>query len=217
MIVSRQKLIDAALRVFAESGFRGATTRRIAEEAGVNEVTLFRHFKSKTALINEAAQLYARRRTESALPDEPVDPAAELTAWCTSQLTFLRDTRALIRKCMAELEEHPEMAACMRHGPDLAQLQLGTYVSRLAGQRRLGLSPEDLRVACMMLLGALFSDAMGRDMMPDLFPRPLRRAGALYARTFLRTLGLDVPSPRSRGATAATNGARPRRSRSRST
>lgn len=190
MVVSRQKLLDAAMRVFAESGFRGATTRRIAEEAGVNEVTLFRHFKSKTALINEAAQLYARRRTESALPDEPGDPLADLTTWCTSQLTFLRNTRALIRKCMAELEEHPQMAACMRHGPDLSQAQLGTYVRRLVDARALDVSDEDVQVACMMLQGALFSDAMGRDMMPDLFPRPLRRAGAHYARLFLRMLGI---------------------------
>ncbi len=62
------------MRVFAESGFRGATTRRIAEAAGVNEVTLFRQFKSKTALINEAAELYARRRSEEALPQQPVSP-----------------------------------------------------------------------------------------------------------------------------------------------
>jgi len=211
MIVSRQKLLDAALRVFAESGFRGATTRRIAEEAGVNEVTLFRHFKSKTALINEAAQLYARRRTASALPLEPVDPQAELTAWCTTQLTFLRNTRSLIRKCMAELEEHPQMAACMRHGPDLSQEQLGTYVRRLVEVRQLSLTPEDAQVACMMLQGALFSDAMGRDMMPDQFPRPLRRAGAHYARLFLRTLGLVAPPPSRNGQPAESNGTSRRR------
>ncbi|HEX9565372.1 MAG TPA: helix-turn-helix domain-containing protein [Gemmatimonadaceae bacterium] len=215
MQVNRQKLLDAALRVFAESGFRGATTKRIAEAAGVNEVTLFRHFKSKTALINEAAQLYARRRTEAALPEDPEDPLEELTAWCTSQLTFLRNTRSLIRKCMAELEEHPQMAACMRHGPDLAQLQLGTYVSRLVVQRNLSLGPDEVRVACTMLHGALFSDAMGRDMMPDRFPRPLRRAGAQYARSFLRLLGPDLFADHGNGRQPAANGA-PRRRGSRS-
>jgi AcrR family transcriptional regulator len=57
-IDSRDRLIEAAIRVFAESGFRGATTRRIAEAAGVNEVTLFRLFKTKGALIDEAARRY---------------------------------------------------------------------------------------------------------------------------------------------------------------
>ena len=39
----RDKILLAAVTVFAEVGFRGATTRRIAQEAGVNEITLFRH------------------------------------------------------------------------------------------------------------------------------------------------------------------------------
>ena len=38
---ARDQLLQAALKVYAESGTRGATTRRIAQEAGVNEVTLF--------------------------------------------------------------------------------------------------------------------------------------------------------------------------------
>jgi len=49
---SRERILAAAARVYAEHGFRGATTRRIAEEAGVNEITIFRQFGSKAALID---------------------------------------------------------------------------------------------------------------------------------------------------------------------
>src|SRR6185503_20484058 len=93
VLVSRQRLLEAAMRVFAESGFRGATKRRIAEAAGVNEVTLFRQFKSKAALINEVAELYARRRSEEALPAGPVTPLNELADWCNAHLTLLRSSR----------------------------------------------------------------------------------------------------------------------------
>ena len=55
----REALIDAAIRVFSEAGLRGATTRRIAQEADVNEVTLFRHFKSKDDLITAALEQFA--------------------------------------------------------------------------------------------------------------------------------------------------------------
>ena len=55
----REALLKAAIKVFAEAGMRGATTRRIAQEAGVNEVTLFRHFKSKDDLIDAALQHFA--------------------------------------------------------------------------------------------------------------------------------------------------------------
>lgn len=48
---TRNKIIAAALNVFARDGIPRATTRIIAEEAGVNEVTLFRHFTNKDGLL----------------------------------------------------------------------------------------------------------------------------------------------------------------------
>ena len=178
------------MRVFAESGFRGATTRRIAEAAGVNEVTLFRQFKSKTALINEVAELYARQRSEEALPAGPVSPLSELSEWCDAHLALLRERRNMIRKCMAEVDDLPQMVGCMRRGPDVVHRQLKDYTTALVRQRGLTLTPSEISTACMMLQGSLFADAMGRDIMSDLYP-PLRRAGADYARMFLRMLGAD--------------------------
>jgi AcrR family transcriptional regulator len=59
---TRQQILEAAVRVYSEAGFRGATTRRIADEACVNEVTLFRIFGSKAALIAEAVRAHAEAR-----------------------------------------------------------------------------------------------------------------------------------------------------------
>ena len=50
---AEQRILEAALRVFASEGYTGATTRKIAEEANVAEVTLFRKFKSKENLLKE--------------------------------------------------------------------------------------------------------------------------------------------------------------------
>jgi AcrR family transcriptional regulator len=50
---TEQRILEAALRVFATEGYTGATTRKIAEEANVAEVTLFRKFKSKENLLKE--------------------------------------------------------------------------------------------------------------------------------------------------------------------
>jgi AcrR family transcriptional regulator len=204
-MISREKLLEAAMRVFAESGFRGATTRRIADEAGVNEVTLFRLFKSKTALINEAALLHARMRTECALPPVPVHPERELGQWCTAQLAFLRKSRALIRKCMAEYGEHPQMGECMRHGPSLAYAQLRSYAVLLCRQSGIDYRANLVDVASVMLMGALFADAMGRDFMPERYPQPQQRAGAQYARCFLRAIGVaDVQARQVNGARRRT-------------
>jgi AcrR family transcriptional regulator len=47
-------VLDAVIRCAEESGFRSLTTRRVAEVAGVNEVTIFRRFGSKAQLIAAA-------------------------------------------------------------------------------------------------------------------------------------------------------------------
>jgi AcrR family transcriptional regulator len=48
---TRQRLFDAATETLNRRGIQGATTREIARRAGVHEVTLFRHFKSKEQLL----------------------------------------------------------------------------------------------------------------------------------------------------------------------
>jgi AcrR family transcriptional regulator len=57
MLDIRQRLLHAAAKAYSETGFRGTTTRRIAQVAGVNEITLFRHFGTKEALVKEALKL----------------------------------------------------------------------------------------------------------------------------------------------------------------
>jgi len=60
-----ETILDAALAVLAREGYGGATTKKIAEEAGINEVTLFRKFKSKENLIKEAKELSLKRSLEN--------------------------------------------------------------------------------------------------------------------------------------------------------
>lgn len=55
----RQQILDVAIRLFSQKGFRGTTTREIALTAGVNESIIFRHFATKqelyTAIIDRMA------------------------------------------------------------------------------------------------------------------------------------------------------------------
>jgi len=50
---TKQKFLDAALKLFAEKGYIGATTLAISEEAGFSEKTLFRKFKTKKNLYDK--------------------------------------------------------------------------------------------------------------------------------------------------------------------
>ena len=48
---TREALLVAALELFAEQGYDATTTAAIARRAGVSEMTLFRHFATKDALL----------------------------------------------------------------------------------------------------------------------------------------------------------------------
>jgi AcrR family transcriptional regulator len=50
---TEQKILDAALKLFAKEGYKGATTRLIAKESGFNELTLFRKFGNKKNLYDQ--------------------------------------------------------------------------------------------------------------------------------------------------------------------
>lgn len=50
-LTARERILDAALDAFAERGFSGTSTKEIAKRAKVNEVTIFRQFRSKRALF----------------------------------------------------------------------------------------------------------------------------------------------------------------------
>jgi AcrR family transcriptional regulator len=193
----RQALLRAAVTVFAETGSRGATTRRIAQEAGVNEVTLFRHFRSKDDLMAAALEAFASQAVQRALPDPPVDPERELGAWCRAHHRELYKVRALIRKSMGEFEQYP--ANCshgMRASVRIAD-ELTDYLNRL---KRAGLATGDwdARAAAAMLMGAIFTDAIGRDTTPERYPYSMRQATDKYVRLLLDALRV-AHSPRPAG------------------
>lgn len=198
---NREKLLQAAGRVYAEVGFRGATTRRIADEARVNEVTLFRLFGSKAQLLAEAINCQDPMGAVT-LPLVPGDAWAELNSWCSGHALALREMRAMIRKTMADLDEHPEMGPHLCGGQTRRFNELVSYASRLVAASPSS-SGADVPTACSMLFSALFGDAMGRDIVPDVYPQPEQHATARYVRVFLRSLGVQLdPATADRAAAA---------------
>jgi AcrR family transcriptional regulator len=197
----RQRLIDAAIAVFGECGFRGATTRRIAETAGVNEVTLFRLFGSKGALLEEAvreSQTSTAYRADAFLPEEPGDPEAELTAWAREHWRAMRERRSVIRKMMSEVEEHPHISSCLTEGWDRIRAAVVQYLERLRDRGEIA-ADAPIGTAVTMFTGVLFSDAMGRDIKRGAYP-PERQAVSEYTQLFLRSVGYTPPAAKPNGA-----------------
>jgi AcrR family transcriptional regulator len=202
----RDRILQAAARVYAQHGFRGATTRLIAIEAGVNEVTLFRTFGSKATLFEAMMQCHCSSQPLPELPDTPVDPQIELTSWCAALLTQMRQSRSMIRKSFGELEERPDAASSVCEGPNYAGILLSTYVARL---QHVGFAAADADVdtAVAMFMSTMFGDTIARDVMPNAFPQPAEEAPAMYVRTFLRAIGAVDANGAHASATSRLNAA----------
>jgi len=187
----RDRILDAAKKVYAQHGFRGATTRLIAIEAGVNEVTLFRTFGSKAALFEALMQAHTAASPIPDLPDIPVDPSAEMIEWCAAILHHLRENRSLIRTSFGEMEDRPAAAVSMCEGPNCAGAILGAYAQRLQSRGMIA-ADADTSTAVAMLMSSMIGDAISRDVMPSAFPQPESEAPERYVRLFMRALGAEM-------------------------
>ncbi len=195
---TKDHILEAAARLYGEHGFRGTTTRRIAQEAGVNEVTLFRRFGSKTALLLEALRVHSVEPTRAELPAVPADPLAELTEWCTHKRRAISNMRSIIRKAMSEFEENPAMPKCITQGASMTYASLREYLQRL-GDAGFTNPKADVGTATSMLISTVFHDAIARDMMPHAFPQPSSTAPGMYAAMCLKSLGFDGAAQKGRG------------------
>lgn len=106
---ARDRLLEAAARIYARHGLAGATTRAIAEEAGVNEVTLFRIFESKQRLLDAVVRAHfttdtavvslSRSRSQGNLRVELIDCARRYDE-------RVQENLALIRTMIGEIHRH---------------------------------------------------------------------------------------------------------------
>jgi len=101
---TRARILTATREIFERNGTRGTTTREVAERAGVNEATLFRHFGSKAALIGamreESCGLEAFRNLLIGL--DGADIAADVKTLAQHAVGIMAGQRALLCIALAE-------------------------------------------------------------------------------------------------------------------
>src|SRR5919199_5463886 len=162
------RLIKAATEVFAALGIAGATTREIARVAGVNEVTLFRHFQSKEQLLAAVVQRMIALQAEALANQEEWtgDLHIDLLHYAWVYNNMLEEHEALVRMFIGEAKRHPEAALqVLRETIQPLREKLIAYLHNGIDQGKV--RPDvDLLTAVDMFTGMLLSGMLRSNTIP---------------------------------------------------
>ena len=123
----RSQLLRVAVDLFSHEGFRGTTTKKIAQAAGVSEAMVFRHFATKE-------ELYAAILDHKACSGDAVD-----LEMMVADAVARRDDRAVFEGLAFHALEHhehdPNFQRLLLHaaleGHELAQMFFEKFVRRV--------------------------------------------------------------------------------------
>lgn len=161
---TRGRLLAAAMAVFAETGYAGATTRAIAERAGVNEVTLFRHFGSKADLMTEAlASQLGKLTPQFAAPSGDIEQ--DLVRVVTAYQEIVGSHARFIISVLSDVPRFPELKAVA----DVPRAMIAAAAGMIARYQQQGLLQDEAApVVAASLLTPLLFLASVRQAAPDL-------------------------------------------------
>lgn len=153
----KAQITSAAVRVFARHGYRGATTRGIAAEAGVAEALLYRYFDSKEELFLAAVERTAgrivagARQIIDANADRPHQALAAMLEFAKGLLQRNDTLAKMVFIVNAELDDASVRATYLPYQDAILDLLTDT----IAGWQKRSLLPRRLppRATAWLLLG----------------------------------------------------------------
>jgi AcrR family transcriptional regulator len=140
-LLTRQRLVEAAARLFAERGLHGVTSHDIARAAGVAAGTFYLHFRDKTDLYRHIVFRTIEdlvERVQRAVAEAGSTPALLLRARAETIVDFAEENRGLVRILFSRDAESSAVEDDV-----LSRLAAGLEV-RLRREREDGDFPADL-------------------------------------------------------------------------
>ncbi|WP_310481142.1 TetR/AcrR family transcriptional regulator [Chamaesiphon sp. VAR_48_metabat_403] len=159
--LTRQKIIQAAIELFASQGVSETTTKQIAELAQVNEVTLFRQFGNKHGLllaVIEDADVFAQLGQSLVTELPPASSLAQmLREYANTCLQALEQTPAVIRSLVGESGQYSiENRQGLGRSFDRANRRVAKYLKTNIGE-----SQPDLQLPIEQLTSLLHTLLFG--------------------------------------------------------
>ena len=125
---TRNRIMNAASRLFSEKGFSGTTTRAIANEAGINEVTLFRHFGSKENLARAIMDQFGGPAiAENITALLSGDYRQDLLLIGSMMLKVMTERNDVMRMAICEAGHFPEFQDIVAENPRQLRRMLSRY------------------------------------------------------------------------------------------
>ncbi|HDD62132.1 MAG TPA: TetR/AcrR family transcriptional regulator [Chloroflexi bacterium] len=153
---TRGRIMQAASDLFANKGYAGTTTRAIAETAGVNEVTLFRHFGSKENLareiMNQFGGMAVAENMENLLSGNYRE---DLLMVGRMMLTVMTDRNDAMRMAICEAGHFPEFRDVVAENPRQLRQMLAHYFQSLMENKKI--LPGHPELLAQAFLGMFFS------------------------------------------------------------
>lgn len=163
---TRNRILAATRQLFAKKGRRGTTTREIAEIAGVNEATLFRHFGNKDTLIEACAEHYcAAVQLQELLASLSGDLEDDLRRIARSLADRMEQVRDLIVMSLSDEENETTIGSAAWRGPAAIRQMLVDYMATRVENGELAGDPLLL---ARFFMGMIFSQVIGRKKFPEL-------------------------------------------------
>ena len=107
---TRDRILKAALKLFARSGYDGTTTKQIAVAAGVAEGTLFRHFETKKSiLVQVATDGWIEILTDLLTELSEMASYKAIAQVMKRRMLHLQDNADLMRVCFMEVQFHEDL------------------------------------------------------------------------------------------------------------
>lgn len=170
---TRERIFNAAREIFATKGPHGTTTREIADRAGVNEATLFRHFGNKSALLDAMKEYFCQskeahlREMYDALPGEL---EADLLIVGRAMVEGMVLNKDLMRVALLEEAANPDGVQAPWRMPKISR----DYLARLLqGYVDRGEIQGDPLILARIFIGTFFAYVMASgfwnksDLPPD--------------------------------------------------
>ncbi|NDJ18368.1 TetR/AcrR family transcriptional regulator [Myxacorys almedinensis] len=184
---TRTRILKAALKLFAHQGYDGATTRDLAEKAGVAEGTLFRHFTNKKAILIEVAtQGWIEILTDLLTELSEMGSYKAVAQVMRRRMMNLHQNADLFKVCFMEAQFHPDLRD--RIEKDVVEKMMGVAEAFFQTAMDQGIyRPMNPKMVARVFLGMFTIAGFSQDtiMVPGSSPHEMKEMAEGIADIFL--------------------------------